>query len=312
MDLLTKFCPIFYLHPTEIYKPSSIEYILENSELVSNDFTILKNSPLSSLDLISSPSSSFIDISQKIIKGQSLSVAPIYGKVKKLEEYTDLTYIAVFPYNGDFNILNIQKVGEHFGDIEHVTIRLNKNNEIDSIFYGAHRIRNGRWIKPCEAEYENGRIVVYIALHGHGMYYKPYLAFRFFGFANDYMDKGERWDPKIVQIYEITENEFDKETMGWAYYEGKIGYDGIRSLSDKEWFHEGESTSLIYNPPDIYNKVFSDLFTYTMIVFYIIIISKILIMRPKNFNRTTYYLFVGITLILVISFLKWIILKVAN
>jgi hypothetical protein len=89
-------------------------------------------------------------------------------------------------------------------------------------------------------ELEKGKIVAYSALSGHGLYHKEGVAFRLGGLANDHLDKGTRWEPKVLQFFQPSEKGFDPKTMGWTSLWGRIGgsvnkgdNSGIMGIPDK-------------------------------------------------------------------------------
>jgi hypothetical protein len=81
-----------------------------------------------------------------------------------------------------------------------------------------------------------------MALNGHGLYPKEGIAFRLGGLANDYLAKGEKWEPKPQLIFLPDNPNFDINTMGWVAFNGRLGgelrpgnTDGIAPLLDKGW-----------------------------------------------------------------------------
>lgn len=318
INLLDKYKPIIYLHKDENYFPSSIDYVLKNSDLVSfsEKYKKIANKPLSGNILKNATWKSYIDIPLNIIHGEKdLSSVSIYGIVNEYMNYIDLTYITFYPYNGSYNILKIQKVGDHFGDLEHLTIRITKDSNkeplqrIIKVFFGAHQIKDGRWVYPEELEYENGRIVAYSALNGHGLYNKNGMAFRYYGLANDYLEKGHRWDPKVEYLFKETHPMYEPEKMGWIYYKGTIGLNGIKSLIDKDWFMQGESDKINYSPPTLYNENYQKVYTTSVWIIFFFMIYLLASRKPKKFPGVIYFLSVGFLLIFIINILKMLIVK---
>ena len=271
--LLDRYKPVFYLFSKEKYKPSSMEYLLLNANLVENaviakdadgkdlikDGVITVSSPNVTNALLYDLSKGkyqgqtglktvYLDFPERVMYGESdVSRVPIYGLVRDKGSYIELIYILNFPYNGPFNVLNSQKTGVHWGDLEHITILLNKPtdgslNDIQQVMFGAHGSADGRWVKKSDLTLtDDGKIVVFVADHSHALYHKPRMVFRLGGVANDYTDYGIKWEPPYVQaLYFDNDPNFNKDTMGWIYFAGRIGYDGISSLVDKYWFSQGE------------------------------------------------------------------------
>jgi hypothetical protein len=141
-------------------------------------------------------------------------------------------------------------VGQHFGDIEHITVEITKNtNQLKRVYYGAHTGTEGRWVDAKDVPFEDGKIVVYSALHSHACYPQEGSAIRFGGFGNDTMSKGRKWEPEPVRLYRREDPEFNTERDGWMYFAGRIGNDGVTSISDKDYFTQGDSE--INNPPKL-------------------------------------------------------------
>ena len=270
--ILDAYKPIFYLYSKEKYKPSSMEFLLRNANLVENAKVLVNDEGIETVQrgdiTVSSPNvtnallydlskgkyggatglkTTYLDFPDNVMYGESdVSKVPIYGIVRDRRDLLEISYILNFPYNGPFIVFNAQKAGWHWGDLEHITLFVKKPvsgklNDVTEVMFGAHGSADGRWVKLDDCEKRDGRIVVYVADHSHALYPKAGMYFRLGGSANDYTDQGILWDPPFVQpLYFDTDPNFNKDTMGWIYYSGRIGYDGISSLVDKYWFKEGE------------------------------------------------------------------------
>jgi hypothetical protein len=150
--------------------------------------------------------------------------------------------------------------------MEHITLECSKSGTLERIFYSAHGTKDGRWVPAQDVDFENGHPVCFNAYSGHGLYPKAGQAFRFGGFANDYMDRGTRWAPKTELILDRNDPNFNVNTMGWTTYNGRFGgsmdkpnTEGITGLPDKAWFTNIDNTiETFYNPPRLidekYNK----------------------------------------------------------
>lgn len=307
-QLLNKYRPILYLHSQEDYFPSSIDFILENSFLQKKDKTKLLDKPLSSsilydsykgeagkdTEIVLSPSS--LKVGQK----DPLNSIPIYGIAKLINNKTHLFYNFIYPYNGAKNVAGLRDVGAHFGDIEHITIVLNPDNTISELFYAAHGSSEGRWLKPKDVTFEGDRPIVYVAKYSHASYPKEGVVFRFFGFGNDYTNKGFKWDPQVIRLYEDTDTvNFNKNTMGWIYYSGDIGYDGVGSLGVRDYIKEGDSRDNKPFPIISYAK-----FKFKQILFFTIIFGLLLMYSILAFSqkKVSPYIFI-VAFIIVIYFL---------
>ncbi len=162
--------------------------------------------------------------------------------------YYEVNYIFNFPYNPPFNVLKVQKTGQHYGDLEHITMFIRKPitgkiNDIIKVMYGGHGRLDGRWVDFKDLPIENNKVVVYVAKGSHALYPKKGLVFRLGGVANDETSNDYKWEPKtVIPIYNESNPNFKKETMGWIYFSGRFGNDGITSLGDKYWWTSGEPT----------------------------------------------------------------------
>lgn len=253
MDLLNKYAPIIYFHPQEKYFPVSADFMLKNSTV--KDFT-------DNQEIIHPTNRDLYNLSQKhnftplgdgqivmsidklIYKGEiPISNVPIYAIRRTVNNMIYLTYIILFAYNGAYDILGVKEAGQHPGDLEHYTVELDMNENLQRVFFAAHGNLDGKTVNASDVRFENGRIVVYSALNGHGLYPQKGYAFRIAGLANDYLDSGVRWEPHVMQIFGRLNPGFDINTMGWTVYNGRIGgelvkgnKDGIMGLIDKVWY----------------------------------------------------------------------------
>jgi len=252
-QLIEQYGPIVYFHKEEKYLPLDINIILQNSTL--KDFTtdqvITSPSNRELYDFAKSHDFKPIGNGNVVLSidkslynhSYLLQDQPIYAIVREKEGKTYITYIIVFPYNGDYNILRHGKAGSHPGDLEHYTVELDKDKNLTRVHFSAHGYQDGRWVSKDQVQFEHGRIVVFSALNGHGLYHKDGMAFRIGGLANDYLERGPRWNPQVNEIFARTNPNFNIDTMGWTVYNGRIGgelvkgnKDGIVGLIDKVWY----------------------------------------------------------------------------
>lgn len=255
-DIIKKYNPVVYLHDDEHHYPSTPDYYLKNSDL-----RVKINETYS---YYTSPTQEELyDITQKfkthekhlipkgeikrIIKGNQTLSTPTYVLVQEFKDTYHLIYLYFYTYNGSYNILYITDVGSHFSDIEHFTVEIDKKDlSLKKFYFGAHGRADGQWCLPDQVEYENDRPVAYSAYHGHGLYKKEGVSLRFpLGLiGNDFTKKGYKWDPDIVYIEPDTSDTFDKETMGWVYYNGNWAPDGIAGVVLKGWYNTDIQSSL--------------------------------------------------------------------
>jgi hypothetical protein len=125
----------------------------------------------------------------------------------------EISYICLYAYNGPYHPLGRAlgpAIGAHDGDWERVTARVDaETGELLGVWFNAHRPRDGCWAGPGSVEVEeavggdkgSGRIVAYVARHGHGAYPAPGVYGRAFGLANDHTSAaGPAWRPRTAVL----------------------------------------------------------------------------------------------------------------
>jgi hypothetical protein len=316
-NLIQKWSPILYFHPDEKYFPCSINWLLSHSKLVEytenksentktyseNVFDKLTNMDLYNLSKTHNFKNKFngdiiLSTTNELNSGEiPLKNVPCYALLRRKNSNIYITFIFLYAYNGDYNILNIANVGSHPGDLEHMTVELTENGDLIRVMYGAHRSENGRWVAKDDIEFENGKIVAYVAKNGHGLYHRSGYAIRLFGLANDGMDRGVRWEPRAEQIYLPSDPSFIPETMGWVSFIGRIGgkttrgnQDGIQGLSGKPWIKDiDELDEKKYNYPPIVSlktgKIVISILQILALMIIYIIVYKLLITSHNIFDN---------------------------
>jgi hypothetical protein len=329
-DLINKYSPVIYLHPDEKYFPCSIDWMIKHSTLI--DFnTNSKKSPVTQKDLYDiaqkynferrADGDVVLSFDKELYKGeQPLSSVPCYAFSRTMQDgKIQIQYIFLFTYNGEYSIANLENVGFHPGDMEHLTVECSSTGELLRVFYSAHGTKDGRWVDAKDVELldstidalsgsespsaPNRKIVAYNALNGHGLYPKNGIVFRFGGFANDYLEKGLLWKPNVNVIYLRDDNRFNIDTMGWTTYNSRIGgnsekpnIEGITGLPDKAWFQYGDNPdSSFYNPPRIIpHKNFGlinnirKIILFSVLYFSILLILKIVTGKVPDTKKTLF------------------------
>lgn len=335
-DLLKTWSPIVYLHSKEKYFPCSSDWLLKNSTLV--DYTtnpITKISPVNNKDLYDNAklhefkknedNTLILSFNKDLYPGEiPISNVPCYGYVSRFEDKTFLRYVFLYANNGSYSIIGLREIGQHPGDIESIVVELDKNLLLSRVFFGAHGQKDGRLVNKKNIELENGKVVAYSALNGHGLYYKEGVALRMGGIANDYIDKGIKWVPNVVQFFQPTEKGFNPNTMGWTVFWGRIGGtinkgddSGIMGIPDKNFFNNPNNINEKYlNPPIIFsNSIFEKMLLIKglvlLIVIYIIFYFTLNIVRKifpngekenKNFTIKQHAISIIIVYVLYILF----------
>lgn len=253
LELLQKYSPIIYFHSAEKYFPASADFLIKNSTLKNfKDNTVIESPTNRQLyqfakDMsfnIVGDGSIVLGFTTDIHKGEvPLKNIPIYGVYRKVDNVDYLTYAFLLPYNGEYNILNLENAGHHPGDLETYTVKLKPDGSIDQVFYASHGNLDGLVLDTKDVPMENGKLVMFSALNGHGLFPYEGTVFRMGGLANDYLEKGFRWEPKVSELFPKSSPLFNPDTMGWSVYNGRLGgqldkpnTDGIMNLIDKPWW----------------------------------------------------------------------------
>ncbi|KAL3815170.1 hypothetical protein ACJIZ3_016438 [Penstemon smallii] len=218
--LVQTYSPYIYFHPDEQYFPSSVTWFFENGALLytkGEEAKPVSINPTGSnlpqgggndgaywIDLPNDDSSK-----EKVKKGDLanacayLHVKPMFGGT-----YSDIAIWVFYPFNGpakakvEFFNIPFDKIGQHVGDWEHITLRVsNFNGELKSVYFSQHS--KGVWLDASELEFGGGnKPVAYSSLHGHACYPKQGLVLQGngnIGIRNDsgkgkfFMDVGSKF-----------------------------------------------------------------------------------------------------------------------
>lgn len=224
--LVAKYCPILYLHPTDVNMPSSVEWFLERSRVERWDGSkrrVLKERGEASWQDLLALQKDFnhkwihlmIEPEDRLgVSLENVDDVPLYVSVKQLEDTEgilhaiEITYMTFYPHNGSYALAPFKfccgrftpEVGAHDGDWEHVTVRCHpETGDLQGVWYNRHFNKEGEWV-PARAvpiDQATGRIIVYVAKGGHGVYEQPQIKKRVFGIANDAAsDEGVIWRPR--------------------------------------------------------------------------------------------------------------------
>ncbi len=251
-SLAIKFCPNLYLHSHEVYNPCEINWLLSKSTLMTkkdNAVKRIKESPLTQRDIWEYSQQNhpneygrtdvWIDFKGEMWGQSELDKVPIYAHIKQLDErLIRISYMMIYAYNGAKKVMGFVPVGFHWGDVEHVTIEVDiEKQSITKMFFGAHTTLEGRWVDAKDLEFEDTHPVVYIAVNSHATYPKEGIIVRFGCFGNDETNShGKRWVPKVEFVYDIAHEKFNPDKHGWIAFCGRIGFDGVSSAKDKDYF----------------------------------------------------------------------------
>lgn len=226
MDLLTTYKPYFFFHQYEDYFPISVEEYIGTSKMYWKDAVVLNRISIPDLERFEEDTS----LISSNVHGEYSDYVPVYGKIDYYPSFIELKYIILFPYSGPIGCCACFGAGQHHGDIEHVTIRLDiVTREITEVYFSAHS--GGQWINVKDLEYKSDKqIVVYIARNSHAMYSTPGIKPRLFLCGNDYAETGLKWNPR--QVIEINEE------TDWVKFKGNWGESS--PLYSRGWFRDQE------------------------------------------------------------------------
>ena len=77
-------------------------------------------------------------------------------------------------------------LGYHDRDVETIAFYLYpQDNKEDQIYMSAHS-KEGKWYRASQCQYEDGNLIIYVALNSHANYPKEGTKWRFLGLANDH------------------------------------------------------------------------------------------------------------------------------
>jgi len=336
LELLQKYSPIIYFNSNEKYFPVSADFLLKNSTLKNFDNNEVIVSPTNKQVYEFSKKMNFepkgdgsivLGFDKDIYKGQfPLKDVPIYAVYRKIDNIEYLTYTLLLSYNGEYKILNMEDAGQHPGDLETYTVKLKSDGTIDQVFYASHGNLDGLVLDAKDVPMENNKLVMFSALSGHGLYPHEGTVFRMGGLANDYLDKGYRWEPKVFELFPRSSSLFNPDTMGWSVYNGRIGgsldkpnTDGIMGLIDKEWWGKDADKVITFDrtkllnprvsPPQKANKLFllKDLITLTLITIIIIFVHSFV---SKKFHGLYVYIVTILITIMLVYLYQNIVKKI--
>lgn len=120
------------------------------------------------------------------------------------KRYISITYHMFFNKNytnGLNDLFNIDKsLGEHQQTLERVRILFDYQYFIPKFVYFSAHQQEGIWVEWSNCEFNNNRLVVYVALGSHALNKNTYMSIRKFGFENDlFSDFGLHHTPLLIE-----------------------------------------------------------------------------------------------------------------
>lgn len=189
-ELIKHYGPTVYFHPDEKFWPSSVSWFFDNGALLyrdGQDNGVAIDSRGSNLPSGGECDGEFwLDLpaddgERNYLKAGAMDTAKLYVHVKPAlgGSFTDIAMWIFCPFNGPAAIkagkLNIEldRIGEHVGDWEHFTLRINNfTGELWCVYFSEHS--GGEWIDARELEFiEGNKPIVYSSKHGHASFPHP-------------------------------------------------------------------------------------------------------------------------------------------
>ena len=270
-QLIQKFAPVVKLHVDEQYLPANVIWYLQRVRMrfdVSHGFDdkILNKGSVTITSLISqnnrdqksglsSIHSDFfleqtdtgggddLDAYRKETRkgtGSATWVSYAHVKPAPVDGYPgmyDVQYIFFYAYNGD--LLKTQLETAHEADMEHITVRVNKDlNTIYQIYYAAHD-DEGKWysrqtgsgVKDGYSVTDDGRPIVYSAINSHASYPWAGQQIRGKGLPDDATsDGGLEWYCR-QNVINLGEKAYPCKGREWLQYSGHWGEIGETSFT---------------------------------------------------------------------------------
>lgn len=170
--------PRIYIHPDDAYRPSSVDWFLARATLRGKDGSTRR------ADAGDLPSGGGDDglywlEADKSARGGNLDGAVAYVNAKLQNHWLDIQFWIFYPYNGagsarvtivDWkNSIDLSPMGQHGGDWEHITCRVDPaSQELRAVYLAQHS--GGEWRAQGDIPREGSRPVAFASRHGHALY----------------------------------------------------------------------------------------------------------------------------------------------
>lgn len=176
-QIIKKVAPRIYFHPDDEFGPSSVDWFLKRANLYQSNGAS-RNAASAPLPSDGSDGSYWLEGSSSARAGD-LSTAVAYVNAKYQNTWLDIQFWIFYPYNGagratvtvtEINEkIDLKPMGQHGGDWEHVTCRVDPvSQELRAIYLAQHS--GGQWLAMGDIPRENGRPLVFSSRHGHASY----------------------------------------------------------------------------------------------------------------------------------------------
>lgn len=276
--LLTTYAPEVRLHPKEEYFPSSVDWYLKKAFLFQckQSFTpackLVETHPTSSTlgTFSTNDSQNFLaecgilddDFASclsdnglsKVRKGEKSALEtpnpPVsYGHVIDCDGYTDLQYWLFYPYDkaiGPFGIgWFVSMEWSHVGDWEHVTVRIDDEQNVLGVFLSAHGKSESKWYGFDElTKASDTHPIVYSAQGTHANYRNSGKQPRSKR-PDDHTGKGKKWKTwksmvKVASSQIINDQSWVTYSGRWGETSTLLGEESPRSPVDKSEWLDGD------------------------------------------------------------------------
>ena len=178
-QIIERVGPRVYFHPDDEFGPSSVDWFLKYAFLHCKADGSSVSTANTALPAGGSDDHAYwLDIPSRY-RGGDLSSAVAYVNAKYANNWLDIQFWLFYPYNGSgtakisvtgFNDkLKLDPAGEHGGDWEHVTCRVDPSSKSLRAMYLAQH-NGGTWVSLGDIQMQDGRPVVYSSRHGHASY----------------------------------------------------------------------------------------------------------------------------------------------
>lgn len=254
MELKTAICqkfkPVCVLYPEEQYKPCHVDWYIRKTALYDAKDKMLMPEGSLNIDNLKDVSESFSDPSNQYLKVNSQNIGGeddvqnVPFLVRWLETSTcyEPHFIFFYAYNGPFMF----GAGLHECDIEHITVRIAKDNPnvVKEVYFSQHGSNEGQWVDAKDLEMFDGtHPICYSAKGSHASYPQKKTWFRVCCFANDHTAEGIHWYPNELV--------FIDENTPWVYYRGNMGGPSpghVSACASQSWWNdESDYTCTQYN-----------------------------------------------------------------
>lgn len=177
-QIIPKVGPRIYFHPDDAFRPSSVEWFLSRAMLHTRGGSP-RSADSAPLPAGGSDDGAYWLVVNEDARGGNLGSAVAYVNAKYQDYWLDIQFWVFYPYNGagkakvtvvDWdNTINLDPMGQHGGDWEHVTCRVDPvSKELRAMYLAQHG--GGEWVAHGDIPMENGRPVVYSSRNGHASY----------------------------------------------------------------------------------------------------------------------------------------------